>query len=99
MSSVHIAIFKWKEGTEEAKIDKALDVVRDLRLKVSGIKDIMCGRNYHPASKGFTHGVVVIADSREALEAYRHHPDHMVVAPLIEAIEQDGIGFDFDDLD
>jgi len=98
MTTIHIAIFKWKPGTDEAKVDQALSLVRDLRRKVPDIIDIRCGKNYHRASQGFTHGVVVIGKNQAALKAYREHPDHTEVAPIIEAMELDGIGFDFDDL-
>ena len=39
----------------------------------------------------------MLGDSREALQADRQHPDHEKIAPLIEEMELDGIGFDFDD--
>jgi Stress responsive A/B Barrel Domain len=97
VSSIHIAIFKWKEGTSEEEVEEMLAVIRDLRTKVPGVRDIRCGKNYHRAAQGFTHGVVVFADDRAALQAYRNHPDHLRVAPTFEILELDGIGFDFDD--
>lgn len=97
MSSIHIAIFKWKEGVEEARVNQALAVVRELTTKVPGIREIRCGENYHLASQGFTHGVVVIGDSRDALQAYRRHPEHEKIALIIKDMALDVIGFDFDD--
>lgn len=97
MSSIHIAIFKWKDGTSEEEVSEILSVIRNLRTKVPGVRDIRCGKNYHRASQGFTHGVVVFADDQAALQAYRNHPDHLRVAPVFESLELDGIGFDFDD--
>jgi len=97
MSSIHIAIFKWKTGTTEEQVNEILTVIRNLRTKVPGVRDIRCGKNYHRAAQGFTHGVVVFADNKEALQAYRDHPEHQQVAPVFESLELDGIGFDFDD--
>lgn len=95
---VHIALFRWKEGTSQERIDNALKQVKQLKNKCVGINDILCGKNYHPESKGFTHGVIVLAESQQALDEYRKHPDHKIVAQDIAEMEEDGIGFDFKDL-
>ena len=94
---VHIALFRWKEGTPQEKIDNALKQLKELETKCDGIINIFCGKNYHKESKGFTHGVVVIAEDQKALDSYRAHPDHEIIAKIIEEIEEDGIGFDFKD--
>jgi precorrin isomerase len=41
--------------------------------------------------------VVVIGEDPQALKNYREHPDHQKIALIIEEMELDGIGFDFDD--
>ena len=37
------------------------------------------------------------AKDQEALDNYRKYPDHKIVAKEIEKIEEDGLGFDFED--
>lgn len=96
---VYIALFRWKRGTPEESINNALNRVKKLKEKCDGIIYILCGKNYHSESKGFTHGVVVIAESQDALDNYRKHPDHAIVAKDIEEMEGDGLGFDFKDLE
>lgn len=96
---IHIALFKWKSGTTIKQVLKTLKKVQELKNKVDGITDIFFGENYHKESKGFTHGVVVIAENQKALDAYRKHPDHAVVAQEIEKIEEDGLGCDFKNLE
>lgn len=93
---VHIALFKWKPTATSEQIDSALQQVKNLK-NCEGIVDILVGKNYHHESKGLTHGVVVLASSQQALDGYRKHPDHATVAHLIESIEEDGLGFDFED--
>jgi len=94
---IHLALFRWKKGTSEKKIKEALQKVKSLCKKCKGVKAIYCGKNFHSEAKGFTHGVVVLADNQEALDAYRQHPDHKDVAQEISAMEEDGLGFDFED--
>jgi len=95
MMIIHIALFRWKQGTPQEKIDLAIQKVKQLKDKCSGIIDIFCGLNFHKEAKGFTHGVVVLAKDQQALDTYRLHPDHKIVAKDIAEIEEEGLGFDF----
>ncbi len=95
---IHIALFRWKNGTSENTIIKVLKQIKELKDKCDGIISIFCGKNYHKESKGFTHGVVVVAKGQASLDAYRLHPVHRIIAKHIEEIEDDGIGFDFKDV-
>jgi hypothetical protein len=94
---IHIALFRWKAGISEADIGRALQRVRDLKLKVPGLADIYCGANHSRWAEGFTHGVVVLAHTQAALDAYRAHSDHALVAKQIESMEDRSIGVDFED--
>lgn len=94
---VHIAIFKWKKGTSNTAVQEALQLVRDVKDRVEGIESILCGENYSKWNQGFTHGVVVTAVSQEAMDMYRADEVHEHAAKLIDAMEEDGIGFDFQD--
>ena len=94
---MHIALFAWKDGITDTQIDAALQDVRSLKEKVPGLVDIRCGKNFSKWSEGFTHAVIVQADTKESLEAYRNHPDHAAVATLIESMETKSLGVDFED--
>lgn len=93
---IHIAIFQWKPSVSKNDIEQALEDVRALKSKVDGIIDILCGENFSKWNEGFTHAVVVLTKNREALEAYRKHPDHLDVADRIERMEVKSIGIDFE---
>src|SRR3989344_4030987 len=95
---IHIALFRWKEGTTQKTIENSLRKVKKLKQKCNGILDIFAGKNYHKESKGFTHGIVIIAKDQKSLNEYRQHSYHKIIAKNIEAIEDDGLGFDFKDL-
>lgn len=92
---VHIALYRWKNGTTEERVNNILMRIKQLKEKCDGIIDILCGKNYHKESKGFTHGIVVLAKNQQALDGYRFHPDHLIIAKDVEGMEEDGLGFDF----
>jgi hypothetical protein len=94
---VHIAIYRWKAGTSAEEIKSALNDVRALKDLVEGVEDIRCGENYSRWNEGYTHAIVVLARDQHGLDSYRSHPAHEAVAARIEAMEDAGIGIDFED--
>lgn len=94
---IHVALFKWKPGVRAKAVQQAMSDVRALKYKVDGIVDIRCGKNFSPWNEGFTHALVVLAQNKAALEAYRNHPDHKVIAKNIEAMDGGSIGIDIED--
>lgn len=92
---LHVAIFKWKSNVEEQDVKDALRGVESLQDKIPGIVEITCGKNYSPYGEGYTHIVVVRGDTQQAIDAYRKHPDHVIVAKKIDAMEEHGVGVDF----
>jgi hypothetical protein len=93
----HIALFAWKENVIPSEVQRALEDVKALKEKVTGVIDIRCGQNFSRWAEGFTHAVIVQAEDRESLDAYRNHPDHADVAQRIEAMESKSLGVDFED--
>jgi heme-degrading monooxygenase HmoA len=91
---IHIALYKWKGSVKPEAIDKALDKVKALRT-VPGIIEISCGENTSRYSRGYTHVILVRGEDQAAIDAYRNHPAHAVVAKEIEAMEDEGVGVDF----
>jgi hypothetical protein len=63
---------------------------------VEGIS-IYCGENSSRWSQGFTHAVVVIGTDQQAIDNYRKDSVHEEAAKLIDAIELEGVGVDFQD--
>lgn len=92
---IHIAIFKWKPEADIIKVEQALDGIKNLENKVEGLTRINWGHNESKYSEGYSHVVFVEGVSKEAIEAYRKHPDHVVLGKEIESYEEKGIGVDF----
>lgn len=96
---VHVAAFQWKDDTPNDRVDEALRTVKSLEDLVPGISHIHVGENTSKWAKNYTHVVVVLGESADAIQAYRDHPVHVEVATEIEDMELDGIGLDFRDLE
>lgn len=92
---VHIALYHWKEGTSEEKINDALAQIAGLEKKVEGIVEISCAKNESKYSEGYSHVILVRGRNAKALADYRAHPEHDVAAKIIESMEEKGIGVDF----
>lgn len=93
---IHLALYKWKAGTLPGQIKAALREVEQLAIKVSGIISITATENSSKYSEGYTHVIFVQGKNQAAIDAYRAHPDHARAAAAIEAMEDHGIGVDFE---
>ncbi len=96
MTFVHVAAFAWKESATADEITSAMARVAALQEKVPGVIEIWAGPNSSRYAEGYTHVVMVRGESQEAIDAYRAHPDHQSVAADIDAMEERGIGIDFE---
>lgn len=93
---IHIALFNWKKTANTTEINEALATIESLASKVPGIVEIVCRKNESKYSEGYAHVVMVRGETQAAIDAYRTHPDHMIAARQIEAMEERGIGVDFE---
>lgn len=93
---IHIALYKWKVDAKPEAIQAALTGIEALASEVPDIVEINCAENTSPYSEGYTHVILVRGKNQAALDAYRKHPQHAELASDIEAMEDHGIGVDFD---
>lgn len=94
--NIHIALYKWKTHVTHAEVEQALVEVESLAGKIPGIIEISTGENTSKYSEGYTHVILVRAESQAAIDAYRAHPDHAKVAVRLDAMEDTAIGVDFE---
>lgn len=95
MEHVHIALFRWKPSASLDEIEEALSIIESLSDVVPGIIDISVGFNASKYGEGYTHAVLVRAETQDAIDSYRKHPDHERAAAILDAAEDHGIGVDF----
>src|SRR5580692_2422469 len=94
--NVHIALYRWKLSASRESIANALKGIEELANKLPGIIDIMAGENTSKYGDGYTHVILVRGKDQAAIDSYRAHPDHARLASEIEAMEEHGIGVDFE---
>jgi len=94
--NVHIALYKWKQTVTGSEISRALADIKALANKVPGIIEISTAENMSKYSEGYTHVILVRGENQASIDAYRAHPDHVEAARKIEAMEDNGIGVDFE---
>lgn len=93
--AVHIAIYRWKEGASIPDLEATMEKLRGMADDIPGIRLITWGRNTNKWAEGFTHAILIVADSEEDIAEYRKHPLHKEVADYIDAWEGSGVGIDF----
>ena len=88
----HVVLFKFKEGTTPADIQKVEAAFVALPSKIAEIKDFEWGLNNSPEGldKGFTHCFFLTFDSEEGRAVYLPHPAHKafgnVLGPHLEDV-------------
>jgi heme-degrading monooxygenase HmoA len=91
---VHVALFKWRDGTEDGRVEAILRDVEALEQRVPGIVEISCGENTSKYRDGYSHVVLVRGESRAAIDAYLRHPDHVAVSARIDEIQDSLVAVD-----
>lgn len=75
----HMVWIKFKPTVSPERIEEHLTGLRALKDKVPGIIKLTVGENFTDRAP-FTHGLLVTLESREALQVYADHPEHVAVA-------------------
>jgi stress responsive alpha/beta barrel protein len=94
----HIVLFRAREGTPAADVERVLADLRDLVGAIPGLLDCTGGANDSPEglSRGYTHGFVVTFDSAASRDGYLPHPEHRRVAAGLGAISEGVLVLDYE---
>lgn len=87
----HVVLFKFKEGTDPAAINKVEKAFAALPQKIPEIRSFEWGLNNSPEGlhKGFTHCYLLTFASEEDRAVYLPHPDHQAFGALLTDILED----------
>lgn len=84
----HMVWIKFREGVSPDRAEWHMDALRQLKGKVPAIEQVYAGANVTDRSQGYTHGLLVRLETRDALQQYLEHPEHRAVSgPLKEDAE------------
>ncbi len=81
----HVVLFKFKETSSTADIQKVEKAFRDLPAKIKEIKDFEWGTNNSPENlnQGFTHCFQLSFASEADRSVYLPHPDHKAFGKVL----------------
>ncbi|WP_430909053.1 Dabb family protein [Maribacter sp. 2-571] len=93
----HVVLFKFKEGTSDAKILEIATAFKELPAKIPEIKAFEWGTNNSPEGldKGFTHCFFLTFATEADRAIYLPHPDHKAFGGLLNPYLEDVLVTDY----
>ena len=83
---VHIVIFKFKNENKDENILRVRQELNDLLEKIDVLKSIELGVNFTDSDRAFDLSLYSIFETKEDLQAYAIHPEHLKVVALIKSV-------------
>lgn len=82
----HIVMFKLKEANKAENISKLKSALDGLQEKIYLVKYLETGVNFNENPRAYDLVLVTDFNSKEDLEQYRVHPEHVKVVELIKEV-------------
>ena len=82
----HLVFLAVREDASSEDVEDLISSIRGLKDTVPGVVDLSAGENFSERSGGYTHGLFVRFESREDLQGYMKHPDHLAVVEKLDAL-------------
>ncbi len=83
---MHIVMFKFNEGTSQEQIVEAKVAIEQLIELVPGLQHIKVGLNFAQEERAMDMVLISSFNSREDLDFYATHPEHLKVIEYIKTI-------------
>ncbi len=83
---VHIVFFKFKPENRQANMIEAKRKLEQLLGSVPTLQSIDVGINFAEEERAMDMSIVTTFSSKEALEAYAVHPEHLKVVAFIKEV-------------
>ena len=96
----HIVMWKLRDshnGESKSEIIKNVkNILEDLTTKISEIKELEVGINFNPSEAAYDVVLYSSFNSREDLDIYQKHPDHLKVAEYISEVRTESTVVDYE---
>ncbi|MBL6972895.1 MAG: Dabb family protein [Sulfurimonas sp.] len=92
---VHIVIFKFKNENKDENILRVRQELNDLLEKIDVLKSIELGVNFTDSDRAFDLSLYSIFETKEDLQAYAIHPEHLKVVALIKSVTSESKVVDY----
>jgi hypothetical protein len=83
---VHIVTFKFKEENKKANIIQAKQMLENLMGAVPTLRSIDVGVNFSTEERAMDLSIITVFESKEGLDAYAIHPEHIKVVEFIKGV-------------
>lgn len=83
---VHIVMFKFKEENRDANIEEVVNRLNALVGLIPTLKSMEVGVDFSRTERAFDMSLYSKFDSKEDLQAYAVHPEHLKVVELIKSV-------------
>ncbi len=83
---VHIVMFQFKEENKKANIIQAKQMLENLMGAVPSLRSIDAGVNFAQEERAMDLSIITAFESKEDLEAYAVHPEHVKVVDFIKTV-------------
>ncbi len=96
----HIVVWKLKPTAEgrdrSANAGRMKAVLEELRGKIPGLRHLEVGINFNPTDAAYDVALYSEFDSRQALEGYQTHPEHVKAMGFISKVRDLRIVVDYE---
>ncbi len=97
----HIVMWRLKDSalgaSKEENALKLKESLEALKSEIGELKAVEVGINFNPSPGAFDVVLYSEFESREGLEAYQSHPEHVKIADLVGEIRSDRAVVDYED--
>lgn len=83
---VHIVMFKFKDENKSSNIQEVLKRLNALTQLIPTLKSMEVGVNFTLSERAFDLSLYSTFETKEDLDAYAVHPEHLKVVELIKSV-------------
>ena len=83
---VHIVLFQFREENKKANMIQAKQMLENLMGVVPSLRSMDVGMNFSEEERAMDLSIITAFESKEDLEAYAVHPEHLKVVDFIKTV-------------
>ncbi len=83
---VHIVLFQFKEENKKANMIQAKQMLEELMGAVPTLRSMDVGMNFSNEERAMDMSIITSFESKEGLNAYASHPEHLKVVAFIKSV-------------
>ena len=83
---VHIVLFQFKDAHKKANIIHAKQMLENLMGAVPTLRSMDVGVNFSTEERAMDMSIITTFESKEGLDAYAVHPEHLKVVDFIKTV-------------